>query len=178
MAAKKIKKQKKAEKKKDVTKAGFSLRAAAFIVDIFLFALLWGIVTSYVGINSRTNNDPFYIFLLVSALVVGVFQTTPGKRFFNLKITTGDSQRISMLRAVVREGLGKFVSSLVFGLGYLWMIPDRQNQTLHDKLTRTYVVVAAPVGKLRIIIAYLLVVAVLFVLISSLVIVYLVRRTI
>ena len=43
--------------------------------------------------------------------------------------------------AVIRA-IGYYVSSLIcsVGLGYLWAIFDKNNQTWHDKLARTYVV--------------------------------------
>ena len=36
------------------------------------------------------------------------------------------------------------ISYLLFGLGFLWAYYDRNNQTLHDKLMGTYVVLDEP----------------------------------
>ena len=40
-----------------------------------------------------------------------------------------------------REVIGKFIiSSIVFGLGFLWIVLDKENQGWYDKLMSTYVV--------------------------------------
>ena len=40
----------------------------------------------------------------------------------------------------VREVPGRFVSALVFGLGYFWAIIDRNGQAWHDRIAGTVVV--------------------------------------
>ena len=39
-----------------------------------------------------------------------------------------------------REGIMKSVSAIVFSLGLLWIIWDKENQGWHDELMRTHVV--------------------------------------
>jgi uncharacterized RDD family membrane protein YckC len=41
---------------------------------------------------------------------------------------------------LVREWIGKWISGLIFGLGYLWILIDKDRQGWHDKLVSTYVV--------------------------------------
>jgi uncharacterized RDD family membrane protein YckC len=171
----KSRKSKKIQEKEEPQAAAFSLRAAAFIVDILLFSIVWGVLTTALN-YSTGGNDPFYVFLLLSALVVGVFQTTPGKKLFNLRIVAEDAERISMLRAFLREAFGKLISSLLFGLGFLVAIIDKKKQALHDKLVKTRVVVVSPVGTLRKIAAYFLLFVIVFILLSSLAIAYLLSR--
>ncbi len=43
-------------------------------------------------------------------------------------------------RAAKREILGKFVSSILLGIGYLMVAFDSQKQGLHDKIADTYVI--------------------------------------
>lgn len=43
-------------------------------------------------------------------------------------------------RMILRETIGKFVSGLVFGLGYFWAIWDKDGQAWHDKIAGTVVV--------------------------------------
>jgi hypothetical protein len=41
---------------------------------------------------------------------------------------------------VAREWLGKPISMLVFGLGYLSIMTDKENRGWHDKIADTHVV--------------------------------------
>jgi uncharacterized RDD family membrane protein YckC len=43
-------------------------------------------------------------------------------------------------RMLVREWIGKWISGIVFGLGYIWILLDKANQGWHDKLVSTFVV--------------------------------------
>lgn len=66
---------------------------------------------------------------------------TVGKRLLRLKVVDADThQRIGPLRAAWRT-LAKLLSIMPFGLGLVWMLFDRRRQCLHDKLSRTVVIV-------------------------------------
>jgi uncharacterized RDD family membrane protein YckC len=41
---------------------------------------------------------------------------------------------------LLRERIGRWLSGLVFGLGYLWILLDKDRQAWYDKLASTYVV--------------------------------------
>ena len=43
-------------------------------------------------------------------------------------------------RMILREVIGKFVSGMLLGLGFLWAIWDKDNQAWHDKIAGTVVV--------------------------------------
>lgn len=43
-------------------------------------------------------------------------------------------------RMILRELIGKSVSSLFLGLGYFWAIWDKDGQAWHDKISGTVVV--------------------------------------
>jgi uncharacterized RDD family membrane protein YckC len=57
-----------------------------------------------------------------------------------IKVIRTDGSPVTYGRAVLREVLGKFISSLLFGIGYLMVIFDNQKQGLHDKMADTYVI--------------------------------------
>jgi uncharacterized RDD family membrane protein YckC len=44
-------------------------------------------------------------------------------------------------RGLLRQ-IGKYISGFVFGLGYLWMLWDKEKQTWHDKIAGSVVVPA------------------------------------
>lgn len=73
---------------------------------------------------------------------------TLGKRVLGIRVLDFDAGGpVGYGRAAIRY-VGRFVSGIVFALGYLWMLWDGQKQTWHDKMATTVVVPtsAYPVG--------------------------------
>lgn len=64
---------------------------------------------------------------------------TPGKMALGIRVTDPEGGNPSFLRAVLREVIGKWISSLIVCLGYLWMLWDAEQQTWHDKIAGTHV---------------------------------------
>ena len=67
------------------------------------------------------------------------WQATVGKRICRLRVTRQDGRRISLPRALGRY-LGKFVSALILGIGFLMIAWTRRKQGLHDLMADTLVV--------------------------------------
>ncbi|MER3483164.1 MAG: RDD family protein [Meiothermus sp.] len=65
---------------------------------------------------------------------------TVGKRMMGIQVVGQDGRYISLRRSFLREVIGKWVSGLVFSLGYLWAVWDKDKQAWHDKIASTYVV--------------------------------------
>ena len=79
-----------------------------------------------------------YASFYVSVLHSG---TTPGKALLGLEIIDLRNHRYPRLpRMLLRELGGKLVSTLCLGIGFLWAIWNKDNQSLHDKLAGTVVV--------------------------------------
>jgi uncharacterized RDD family membrane protein YckC len=66
-------------------------------------------------------------------------QATLGKQLLGIKVCDEEGRSISFGRSLLRN-LGKWLSTLTFGLGYLFGFFDRKQQCLHDKLAGTLVV--------------------------------------
>jgi uncharacterized RDD family membrane protein YckC len=49
-------------------------------------------------------------------------------------------QNLDVISAILREVVGKFISSLILLLGYFWMLWDPKKQTWHDKIAKSVVV--------------------------------------
>ena len=64
---------------------------------------------------------------------------TPGKSAMKIRVIKADGTPITNVDALIRY-LGYTVSSVIFCLGYLWMLWDSEGQTWHDKMAKTYVV--------------------------------------
>ena len=136
-------------------KAGFWIRVVASLLDSFLLAavqfvlsLLIGLIISMLGI--AVEGDPavnmvIWLFGASISIAYAVFFTgycgqTPGKMALRIKVIRTDGSQPSYGRAALREVLGKFVSSILLGIGYLMVIFDSQKQGLHDKIADTYVI--------------------------------------
>lgn len=89
------------------------------------------------------------IALFVVGLIIAVWlhcrwvgrSQTPGQRALNIRVLDARTgQPIGTARAFGRYLAKSFISGLVWGLGYLWMLWDSNRQTWHDKIVGTVVV--------------------------------------
>ena len=76
----------------------------------------------------------YYIFF------TGYCGQTPGKMALRIKVIRRDGSDIGYGRAAFREVLGKTISGLLLGIGYLMVAFDEQKQGLHDRMADTYVI--------------------------------------
>ena len=65
---------------------------------------------------------------------------SPGKAVMGIQFVKYDYTEPGLGTALLREVVGKWVSSFVFYLGYIWILFDRYDQGWHDKIAGTYVV--------------------------------------
>lgn len=128
--------------------ASFVVRLAALVIDntvvagslSLIFILLFGIQT-----NLLASIASYVIFVFF----VTRFGATPGKMFLGLKIVSSTGSNPSVLAAILREIVGKLLSGLAFGLGYFWVMFDKEKQGWHDKIAGTHVVVTKPLTGFR-----------------------------
>jgi uncharacterized RDD family membrane protein YckC len=66
------------------------------------------------------------------------WQATPGKMLLGLKVTDLEGRRITFMRATGRA-LGKWVSGLLLGMGYVLVAFTDRKQGLHDLMAGTLV---------------------------------------
>jgi uncharacterized RDD family membrane protein YckC len=71
----------------------------------------------------------------------GPNQATVGKKAMGIKVINMEGERISFANATGRH-FGKYISMLIIFIGYLMMLWDDKNQTLHDKMAGTLVVLS------------------------------------
>lgn len=84
----------------------------------------------------------FVVQVLYLVLFTGLKGQTPGKMFMGIKVVDEQGGVPGIGRAIMREVIGKFLSGLLFNLGFLWAAWDPQRQTWHDKIATTWVVSA------------------------------------
>lgn len=146
--------------------AGFVSRAAAFILDLVILAMITAMTvvalnllqdffkaTLFDTLVKGTRLENIYVligetidFVLSYLLILGYFAIcwslvgfTPGMWLMGLRVVRKNGELPGFFRSLARVFLFS-LSALVFFLGFLWVIFDRRRQAWHDKIVGTYVV--------------------------------------
>jgi uncharacterized RDD family membrane protein YckC len=135
------------------TYAGFWKRCAAWILDMIILMIpilvIGGVIwLGFVSTGEISQND-FDIVAQILGIVAGwlywsimessPLQATLGKLALGIKVTDSIGERLSFGRASGRH-FGKFLSSLVLGIGWIMAGFTRHKQTLHDIVANCLVV--------------------------------------
>ncbi len=123
-------------------RAGFWIRMGALALDVILVGLIAGFVNSSLPRFVRFELEPPSILLLLAvygAVMWKLKGTTIGGIVCGLKVTRVDGRDIDWATAIVRS-LGCFLSLVVAGLGFIWVVIDDEKQSWHDKIAGTTVV--------------------------------------
>jgi uncharacterized RDD family membrane protein YckC/cytoskeletal protein CcmA (bactofilin family) len=113
-------------------RAGFWIRMGALLVDMILVGVIVGILD--------LSGETFLVGLAgYGALMWKLKSTTIGGLVCGLKVVRRDGAEINWDTAIVRA-LGCFLSMIVAGLGFLWIVFDEDRQAWHDKIAGTLVV--------------------------------------
>ena len=126
--------------------AGLVDRLAANIIDnailiIPIMLIQFLLFSSDQPLPSQLVN---FVFMAIPVAYHWYFWTqkdgqTPGKFALGIRVIKANGGQIKDIDAVIRA-IGYHVSALLFGVGFIWAIFDKKNQTWHDKIARTYVV--------------------------------------
>lgn len=136
-------------------KAGFWLRLVALLLDtviVWTLRLVVLIPLAIVGgfASVALDDGPsltLWLLILCSHLIgytydvffTGYHGQTPGKMILRLRVVRCDGGAVGYGRAFLREVPGKFLSALIFYIGYAMAGFDSRKQALHDRLAGTYV---------------------------------------
>jgi uncharacterized RDD family membrane protein YckC len=124
-----------------VPRAGFGQRLGAYLIDVVITNVVVYVLTAFIRTGSASLVMSFLISLGYFALFEGSGSgQTVGKRLLGIRVVDFETgMPIPYGRAFARN-IGRWLSGLVFLLGYLWMLWDRDGQTWHDKIASTTVV--------------------------------------
>jgi uncharacterized RDD family membrane protein YckC len=145
----------------EVKYAGFWVRYAASMIDAVILGLLGALVGFVLSLGLQVvgvRSEGAVVLNAVAGLTIGwlyyalgessLVRATWGKRALHLQVLTADGlDRISFLRASGRL-LARYVSILVFMIGYLMQPFNARKRALHDFLCGTVVVIARPYSRL------------------------------
>ena len=128
----------------------------AMVYDAFLLFALMMIaaipVVAIAGANSDFFRSPLYTLYLytISMIFFGWFWThggqTLGMRSWKIRVIRDDNRPLGWDSVVIRY-LMATISLILFGLGFLWILFDRDNLAWHDLISRTHVIHDPDYGK-------------------------------
>lgn len=139
--------------------AGFWMRFFALVLDLIFVPIIFsplivgaGIAAYFFGAMNPHVIDDNYLpqFIMGSAtvtyslifffyyLIGHSFGATIGKKIMGIRLTTYNGRNPGFWRALIRETLGRFLASIIFYLGYLWIAWDAHKQGWHDKIVGTF----------------------------------------
>ena len=122
----------------------FFRRLGAITYDLFivfsLILFLFGVIIFFIG-KEDTSGMLFYLVTLPAIYYYYVFSwvirgQTVGMMAWKFKIQTTNNKKLSYSTASKRLVLSWF-SFAFFGLGYLYQFIDKENDALHDKISKT-----------------------------------------
>ena len=122
--------------------AGFGIRFVAMLLDGIIIGIPIFLLTLF--FKTLLGIDAFSYILQLAAIIFTIYMDgmkggTPGKLILKLKIVNDQGKLIGIPAAILRY-IGKFVSMLTFGIGFLMILWTKKKQGLHDKIAGTFVV--------------------------------------
>lgn len=117
--------------------ASFFERFIAVLIDGLVIMVVGGILNRLIGFGgvrtmhsaSSANFIPSFVGIVYAVYMISQYGATLGKMALKIKVqheVTG--AKLSVGEAFLREVIGKFISGIVLGLGYLWMLWDPKNK--------------------------------------------------
>lgn len=147
------------EKTEEVPWAGFFRRSCAFYIDVailyalssFLFYLMYVAYTVGLAVHGQVldlENLGYFLRLLFFAglllvggyfvLLHGMDGRTVGKWLLGLRVVSVNRTPITYGQALAR--LFGIIPAAFFGLGFFWILVNRERRGWHDILARTWVI--------------------------------------
>ena len=124
-------------------RAGFFIRLGALALDGVLIGLIMAFISGMLPRFLHFHNGPggWLVALAIYGAIMWKHKgTTIGGIVCGLKVVRVDNRELDWATAVVRA-LACFLSLAVAGLGFIWVAIDDENQSWHDKIAGTAVVV-------------------------------------
>lgn len=137
------------DKAPEIRPAGFGLRIAAVFYDSLL--LLAALVVTVMLLTAATSHEtlqaqPLWyqttLLLIIFAFLGGFWMKggqTLGMLAWRLKVRMKGGGPIPLHVAVLRFGVA-IVSWLAFGLGFVWILIDKEKRAWHDIVAQTEIV--------------------------------------
>lgn len=120
--------------------AGFWVRLAASVIDGIVLGIIGFPIKLLVSNQAAAGGASVIVGWIVMILLISKFQASPGKMAVGLHIEKAEGERVGLGTAFMREIVGKLVSGVTLGIGYLMVAWTKQKRGLHDYIAGTVVV--------------------------------------
>lgn len=132
--------------------AGFWIRYVANFLDgiiVGFFSLIPVLILFFLGANIL-DRLLFYI-ISFSYFIILTYnkEATWGKMALGLKVISSNGEKLGLGQVFLRETIGKIVSGLILGIGYIMAGLTKRKEALHDKIAKTNVIYADPNKKTK-----------------------------
>lgn len=120
--------------------ASFWIRLLAYILDNAIISFITLPFIWYIGDENLLKRTSFIYLagLYYNIFLVYKYHTTIGKSLLNIEISS--KNKITLWKVILREVIGKFLSSATLLIGYVIVLIDKNKQALHDKIAKTFVI--------------------------------------
>lgn len=137
--------------------AGFFVRLAAYLLDslivgaALLFVRIPVAISSWIIPNNIIVKNFIFEYSIADIVIylLGVTYfilmtyfkgATLGKKALHLRVVSAEDRKVKLFEIIYRETVGRFLSGLVLGVGYLMIGIHKKKLGLHDMLSDTQVV--------------------------------------
>ena len=131
--------------------AGFWIRLAATLIDVIILLFVIGIPLTLIYGEVYWTSDTLYFGIwdvllnYVLPFVATIwfwlrFLGTPGKMLVKIKIVDANTGNKMSVGQAIGRYFAYIISSIPFGLGFIWIAFDKKKQGWHDKLAGTVVI--------------------------------------
>jgi len=139
--------------------AGFWIRWVANFLDgiiVSFFSIIPVLLIGMVlrGFSGIMEGGETFARLIVSIIGFAYFiiltykkGATWGKMALGIKVIPSEKEQLSLGQVFLRETVGKFVSGIIFGIGYIMAGFTEKKEALHDKIAKTNVIYTDPSKK-------------------------------
>ena len=135
------------DKLTNVRYAGFWIRLVASLIDgiiLFIPSSLFGIFAVVFGGSAlAVALSKLLAVIILGSIYIYIiykYQASPGKMILGLTIVSDNLERITLGQVLLREIIGKFLSSLILDIGYIMVAFTQKKQGLHDIIAKTLVI--------------------------------------
>lgn len=131
--------------------ANFWLRLGAVMIDSILIGIVLLLVAIIITNSGEFSDSEAQTLSVLSAIILQFLyftlmessakQGSPGKMALRIKVVNANLQRLTFAEAFNRN-MAKFVTVLIFGIGFIMVGFTPKKQALHDKIANTLVIIA------------------------------------
>ena len=111
----------------------------AFVIDVLVFALLFWVLAQLIDNFTVSLVLLVIIWLYYALLESSPWQASLGKRIMGLKVIDKRGRRLSFSKATKRL-FARLITNFTFYFGFFSAAFDKQNKTLHDRLSKSMVI--------------------------------------